>query len=352
MREGSTIRNFTRSFALLLTCVLTLQVGSAFAVPKTSTATKNKMAEAARIQAQVADLDDKAEVATEDWNDAKIAYDDLHAKVTKLDADVAAIDKQSEQLQAALNARVDAMYRSGPMSLLDMLFGATSFEQFVATWDLMNKQSRDEAETITRLDVLRASKVTVEADLKDAQAAAKTVYDTMSARRADVLAAQAKAESLQRGVRKELAALQAADRARRSADAKKHKGSGKGTGWNWGDPARQPRSGVVTIALKYLGRPYVWAASGPRSFDCSGFTMFVYAQVGVHLPHSSRSQINYGARVSRANLKPGDLLFFYSPIHHVAIYIGGGKMVHAPHRGDVVSIDPVTWGSFAGACRP
>jgi cell wall-associated NlpC family hydrolase len=352
MREGSTIRNSTRAFAALLTCVLTLQVGAAFAVPITSTATKNKLAEAVRVQARVEELDAKAEAATEDWNDAKIAYDELHAKVTKLDADVAALDKQSEQLQTALNARVDAMYRSGPMSLLDMLFGATSFQEFVATWDLMNKQSLDEAETITRLADLRVAKTATEADLKAAQAAAKSVYDTMSARRREVLASQAEAESLLRGVRKEVAALQAADRARRAADAKKHKGSGKGTGWNWGDPARQPRSGVVAIALKYLGRPYVWAASGPRSFDCSGFTRFVYAQVGVSLPHSSRMQINYGARVARANLKPGDLLFFYSPIHHVAIYIGGGKMVHAPHRGDVVSIDPVTWGSFAGACRP
>ena len=105
--------------------------------------------------------------------------------------------------------------------------------------------------------------------------------------------------------------------------------------------------------MKYLGCPYQWAASGPRRFDCSGFTMFVYAQVGVSLPHSSRAQINCGQRVSKANLQPGDLVFFGSPIHHVGLYIGGGNMIHAPHTGDVVSIDPIGYsGDYAGACRP
>ncbi len=301
---------------------------------------------------QVDDLVLQAEAATEDWNAAKISYDELHSKVVKIESDVTKIDARAADLQTSLDARADAMYRSGPLGILDVLFGSATFAEFAATWDFLNRQNEQEAQTITELDALRVTKAAAEAELKPAQDAAKAVYDSMAAKRREVLAAEAKATSLLRGVKNEVAQLQAADRARRAADAKKHKGSGKGTGWNWGDPARQPRSGVVNIALKYLGRPYVWAASGPRTFDCSGFTMFVYAQVGVRLPHSSRIQINYGARVSRDNLKPGDLLFFYSPIHHVAIYIGGGKMVHAPHTGDVVSIDPVNWGSFAGATRP
>jgi cell wall-associated NlpC family hydrolase len=310
------------------------------------------MAEAARIQVQVDALDSKAEVATEDYNDAKISYDDLHSKVVKIQGDLSKIDSRTNVLQDSLAARADAMYRNGPLGLLDVLLGAASFDDFAATWDFLNQQNQEEALTVAELGALRQTKLDTEAQLKPAQDAAKAVYDTMAARRHDVLAAQAKARSLLKGVKKEVAALQAADRARRAKDAKANHGSGKGTGWNWGDPARAPRSGVVKIALKYLGRPYVWAASGPRSFDCSGFTRFVYAQVGVNLPHSSRLQINYGARVSRANLQPGDLVFFFSPIHHVAIYIGNGKMVEAPHTGDVVSINPVYWQYFVGACRP
>jgi cell wall-associated NlpC family hydrolase len=331
--------------------MLALQTGTAFAA-KTSAATKAKMAQAARIQVQVDALDLKAEAATENFNEARISYDDLHGKVLKIQADVAKIDARTTVLQDSLATRADAMYRNGPLGLLDVLLGSASFDDFAATWDFLNQQNQEEALNVAELDALRITKVDAEAQLKPAQDAAKQVYDTMAANRREVLAAQAKAKSLLKGVEKEVALLKAADNARRRADAKTHHGSSKGTGWNWGDPARAPRSGVVSIALKYLGRPYVWAASGPRSFNCSGFTRFVYAQVGVNLPHSSRMQINYGARVSRANLQPGDLLFFFSPIHHVAIYIGNGKMVEAPHTGDVVSINPVYWQYFVGACRP
>jgi cell wall-associated NlpC family hydrolase len=79
--------------------------------------------------------------------------------------------------------------------------------------------------------------------------------------------------------------------------------------------------------------------------------MFVYRQVGVSLPHSSRAQIGYGQRVSRSNLRAGDLVFFGSPIHHVGIYVGGGMMIHAPHTGAVVRIDPLH-SNYSGACRP
>jgi cell wall-associated NlpC family hydrolase len=310
------------------------------------------LARARQIQTQVDALDTKAEIATEDWNQAKITYDGLHKKVVKVQAQMARIDGQTSVLQTSLDARADSMYRSGPLGILDVLLGTASFEDFAATWDFLNEQNKQESENVAKLKVLRVEKVAAEADLKVAQAEAKKVYETMTARKTVIVTAENKAKSLLRGVKSQIAVLQAADRARRAADAHQSGGSGRGTGWNWGDPARSPRAGVVTIALKYLGRPYQWAASGPSRFDCSGFTMFVYAQVGVHLPHSSRAQINCGPRVSRDNLQPGDLVFYGSPIHHVGMYIGNGKMVNAPHTGDVVSIDPAFRSDYAGACRP
>ena len=332
---------------LALTLIFAIAATPAFASP-----VSDKLAKARRIQAQIDVLDDKVSVADEDYNQAKIVYDAVHAKVVKVQSSLSRIDKQTGVLEDSLDARADSMYRSGPLGLLDVLLGTASFEDFATTWDFLSDQNRVESENVAKLKTLHVEKAAAEVELKSSQAVAKKQYDTMSNRRAVILAAQRKAKGLLKGVEKDIAALQASNKSRRKSDAKSSHGSGRGTGWNWGDPSRAPRSGVVSIALRYLGRPYVWAASGPRTFDCSGFTMFVYAQVGVHLPHSSRAQINYGARVSRANLKPGDLLFFYSPIHHVAIYIGNGKMVHAPHTGDVVSIDPVNWGSFSGACRP
>ena len=98
---------------------------------------------------------------------------------------------------------------------------------------------------------------------------------------------------------------------------------------------------AVDTALAQQGDPYVWAGAGPDTFDCSGLTQFAYAAAGVSLPHSSRMQSTIGTPVARADLQPGDLIFFYSPVGHVGMYIGNGLMVHAPTTGDVVRIASV-----------
>jgi cell wall-associated NlpC family hydrolase len=100
------------------------------------------------------------------------------------------------------------------------------------------------------------------------------------------------------------------------------------------------------------GKPYVWAASGPGSFDCSGLTQYAFRAAGISLPHSSRMQSQMGAAVSRSALQPGDLVFFYSPVSHVGIYVGNGQMVHAPTSGDVVKVASIdSMGGYAGARR-
>jgi cell wall-associated NlpC family hydrolase len=121
-----------------------------------------------------------------------------------------------------------------------------------------------------------------------------------------------------------------------------------------GNPPSSAKAAVaVAWAKKALGRRYVWAASGPVTFDCSGLTMWAYSHAGVSLPHSSRAQISYGRRVSKANLQPGDLVFFYSPIHHVGMYVGGGYFIHAPGTGRAVQYQALaSYRGFAGACRP
>ena len=98
---------------------------------------------------------------------------------------------------------------------------------------------------------------------------------------------------------------------------------------------------AVDTALAQRGDAYVWAGSGPDVFDCSGLTQFAYAAAGVSLPHSSRMQSTMGVPVARADLQPGDLVFFYSPVSHVGMYIGNGQMVHAPTSGQVVHVTDV-----------
>jgi cell wall-associated NlpC family hydrolase len=113
------------------------------------------------------------------------------------------------------------------------------------------------------------------------------------------------------------------------------------------------RAGVaVQTALAQLGDPYVWGADGPDSFDCSGLTMYAWAKAGVSLSHSSKAQASEGRRVSKSDLQPGDLVFYYSPISHVAMYIGNGRIVHASRPGAPVKTDPIDLMPYTTAVRP
>ncbi|MCP2342863.1 C40 family peptidase [Actinomadura rupiterrae] len=108
---------------------------------------------------------------------------------------------------------------------------------------------------------------------------------------------------------------------------------------------------ALRLAMTKIGDPYVWGAAGPSSFDCSGLVMWAYDQLGVNLPHYTGDQWNAGRHIPRDRLRPGDLVFFYPDLHHMGIYVGDGKILHAPHTGDVVKIDDLDGRPFAGAVR-
>ncbi|MER7464333.1 NlpC/P60 family protein [Streptomyces sp. NPDC097981] len=116
------------------------------------------------------------------------------------------------------------------------------------------------------------------------------------------------------------------------------------------DGSRAARA--VAFAYGAIGKPYIWGATGPGSFDCSGLTQAAWRSAGVSLPRTTYTQINAGQRVSRDQLAPGDLVFFYSGVTHVGLYIGNGQMIHAPHPGSTVRVAPVDSMPWAGASRP
>ncbi len=108
---------------------------------------------------------------------------------------------------------------------------------------------------------------------------------------------------------------------------------------------------ALRYALTKVGDPYVWGAAGPSSFDCSGLVMWAYAQVGISLEHFTGDQWNEGEHISRSELEPGDLVFFYPDIGHVGLYVGNGLMVDAPTFGQPVQVQPVFWSAYVGAVR-
>ncbi|MFK4273311.1 C40 family peptidase, partial [Streptomyces milbemycinicus] len=109
---------------------------------------------------------------------------------------------------------------------------------------------------------------------------------------------------------------------------------------------------AIAFAKAQLGKPYVWGATGPSSFDCSGLTQAAWKSAGISLPRTTWDQVKAGTRVSTSELQPGDLVFFYDDISHVGLYIGDGMMIHAPKPGDVVKKAPITEMPIYGSVRP
>lgn len=350
--EGSTLTAVRLRLAtvLILGLVMLFSALPAHAVPTSS----DKRAEASRVKSQVDELDRKVEIASEAYNEANSKHAALVADIQETQARLDATNARIGELQGMLSTRANSMYRSGPLSFVEVLFGAASFEEFSSTWDVLTDINDSEADAVAELKVARAEAERSREELAARQAEAKTVLDHMAANKSSIEAQLSSRKSMLSGLESEVAQLEAAERARQVAAASSvSRSSGSSaSSRRFPPPTRAARSEVVNIAKRYLGAPYKWAASGPNSFDCSGFTMFVYRQVGVSLPHSSRAQYGSGQRVSRADLQPGDLVFFGSPIHHVGIYVGGNSYIHAPRTGDVVKISSLNRRGYVGACRP
>ncbi|MBN1192452.1 MAG: C40 family peptidase [Coriobacteriia bacterium] len=317
----------------------------------------DKRSQAAQVKAQIDALDEQLEIAAEEYNVARSAYEAVTKEVEANQARATELTARQDVLESNLSTRVVGMYRQGPLGALEVLLGASSFEEFAATWDLLQDMNDNDAVRVADLKKTRADLQVVQEQLAVQQAEARAHADTMDARKKGIEAQLGERQNLLSGIEAEIAEIrrqeeeEAARRAAAAAAAAKAKAR---PSTDYGNPTNAPRSEVVKIALSKLGAPYRWAASGPDAFDCSGFTMWCYAQIGVSLPHSSAAQISEGQRVSRENLEPGDLVFFgRSGIHHVGIYIGGGNFVHAPNTGDVVKVTSLDSRSdYVGACRP
>jgi len=347
-RRREALRDITTRIGGFL---LTIALIAGMASTASAAPLAEKRAEAARIKAQVEEFDEQVELAAEEYNEAKARTDALTAEVEKTEVRLAALTARQTELTDHLGARARGMYRQGPLGALEMLFGATSFEQFATTWDLLQDMNDSDAARIAELKTTRAEVHSAREQLAAQQAEAKAESDILQAQKETVERQLAERKRVLSGVESEIAAILEAEAA---AERQRAAAAAAAARTTYSAPTNAPRSEVVKIALSKLGSPYKWAASGPNSFDCSGFTMWCYAQVGVRLPHSSRSQYGVGQRVSRADLAPGDLVFFgRTRIHHVGIYIGGGNYVHAPQTGDVVKVSSLSGRSdYVGAARP
>ncbi|MFT4264888.1 MAG: NlpC/P60 family protein [Nocardioides sp.] len=289
------------------------------------------------VQAKVDKLYQEAEQATEDYNEATIRLDKLQTELVGLRADEArqdtALAAVRDQLRESmlhqfegsnLSAVGEVVLSDDPQAFLGQLNTMSAFQ------DLQSGLYDEYATQAEALDLRR------EATAARAEQVS-TTKKKLASDKADIEAKLADAKEL-------LSKLQAEER-----EAILSRGDMR-------MPTSVPAEGRAAAAIAYaqaqLGDAYVWGAAGPDAFDCSGLTMMAWAAAGVSLPHSSRAQYSSGPHVAEADLQPGDLVFYYSPISHVGLYIGSGLVLHAARPGEGVKISALHSMPYSGAVRP
>ncbi len=299
---------------------------------------------------QINQLDRLAEIASERYNTIRVrmgeATQRLHAleadlnrqrhTVTSLRAEVIGSAVSSYQSGGGLSAAASFLVSHHPGSFVNSLAtNAVVENQQAGLLDSLRQQQRQlgaqEQQAKRALAAIGADRQRL-ADHK-AEIAQRT-------KQVKAILAHLKAKQRQR-----LLALQRQQAAHAAAAASSDSGYRTSRSSVRPPVSHAPATGrariAVETALAQLGKPYVYGAAGPDAFDCSGLTMYSWSAAGVSLPHSASLQAQSGTPVSISSLQPGDLVFYYSPISHVAMYIGNGQVVHAPHTGEVVQIAPL-----------
>lgn len=296
-----------------------------------------------QAQARIAALNTQAEKITEAYDAAREHLTTLRRQQSVAARQLDSDKRQLASVQSTIAATANATYRTGGFGqfILGMANDPQSFLDQTATLDAL---SRNQAQQFASA-LAAGHAVKVDQASYNAQAAAvRTSLSTISGQRAHIqsLLAQAKQvlDSLQAAARARLAAAQAAEAAHQTALRASYNG---------------PASGQAAVAVRFayaqLGKPYQYGAAGPGSYDCSGLTMAAWGAAGVALPHNAAMQQSMVHPVSSADAQPGDLVFFGSPAYHVGMYIGGGRMIAAPHTGTVVQIQAV-YSGVSGYGRP
>ncbi|WP_077801173.1 C40 family peptidase [Streptomyces sp. JHA26] len=300
----------------------------------------------AQIRARVDQLYQEAEVATEQYNGAKEKADAAERRLEDLRDEVARKEERLNATRESLGSVAAAQYRGGGLDPALQLVLSSDPDRYLEDAALVERVGSRQAAAVGRArEELR--------DVEQLRGAARIELASLTSRQAELKRHRATVTGKLEAARRLLSRLTAeeraplahgTDRATRSAGARE--------GLSVSAQAPNSRAAAaVAYAYRKLGSPYVWGASGPDAFDCSGLVQAAYRAAGVSLPRTTYAQIGAGRRVSRSELAPGDLVFFYSGISHVGIYVGNGRMIHAPNPSAPVRVAPVDQMPFAGAAR-
>ncbi len=292
---------------------------------------------AAEARRQAASLQQRMEKATEDYDLATVLVARSQQREKSLRAGLAAQQARLAAYGKQVGEFAAATYRSGRIGVVNSLLGTGSPQEFLDQMSTLDNLSRTQRAQLNRLVAARRTLDRQYQQIKGELAAQRRQQQTL--------------RSSKTGIERDLAKWavlngQLNPRASRSGRPP--------IGATYTGAATGNARTALKVAAAQLGKPYVWGAAGPESFDCSGLTMYAWRAAGVSLPHSSRLQYNSGPHVARAALQPGDLVFFGSPISHVGIFVSGDTIIGAPTAGDVVKYQSISGMGkpYAGAIRP
>jgi cell wall-associated NlpC family hydrolase len=306
-----------------------------------------------QAKTQVAALQHKAEIAGEGANDLRGQIDAANARVKALRAGIATQQGSVDTVKRQIGSLAVAGYQSSGMSTTAQLLLSQNPDQFLSQASTAQAFAGQQDAVLRRYQQAQGKLNDLQAGEQAELAALQAVQAKQDALKAQIQtnldAAQKVLDKLTDTERKRLE-QENADEAEKALKERPTRSGDRM------DDLPVPASGragtAVQAALSQMGDPYVWGADGPSSYDCSGLMMYAWGKAGVSLSHSSKAQASEGRRVSKSQLMPGDLVFYYSPISHVAMYLGNGRIVHAPRPGKSVQIAPMDEMPFNTAVRP
>ncbi|GAA5002801.1 C40 family peptidase [Streptomyces hyderabadensis] len=281
------------------------------------------------VKAKVDKLYEEAEQATEKYNGAKEKQEKLQKEISTIQDNVARGQEELNELRDGLGSMASAQYRSGGIDPSLQLFLSADPDNYLDKASTLDQLSGQQVEALKKIQ-------TKQRDLAQQRSEASEKLKDLSATRTELgkkkKQVQGKLSSAQKLLNtltaQERAALQEEEQRSNRASERQVLTGGKTT------PASGRAGAAFAAAQSKIGTPYVYGATGPSSFDCSGLTSWAYAQAGVGIPRTSQAQANYGTRISSmSDLQVGDLVFFFSDLHHVGLYAGNGQVLHAPRTG-------------------
>jgi len=339
---------------LLVLMLLAGIMSSASAEPTYVEQINEKQNEMQKVQEELEILDRDLEIIIEEYNFARVELQKTQEKLRNTRINLSSAVSKLEGQKNVLNQRISNIYKNGEISFLEILLDIKDFNDFLVRLDFLRRIGEQDADLVYKFQRNKEAIETIEAELEKLQSEQVLSKEKIESKKKEIERTlnvrNNRLASLSEET-KELIRKENERKAQEQARLIERIRGGLGNINVHVEPGT-----VAATALLYLGVPYVWGGETPNGFDCSGLVYYVFKKHGINLYRTSKEQfvdrLNLGSPVSKENLRPGDLVFFGSPIHHVGIYIGDGYFVHAPRTGDVVRITPLSdRGDYAGARR-